>query len=182
LAEVEASEVATTTTDRPGGTAVSTTTTPAVPATTPSVRRAPVLASALANKPLWLVGVASTVLAAVVTSLVAAVAKAGDVPLQVASSSGSDPETIPTAGFATMVLIMGAVGVVLALAVARWAKRPARTFVVVTAVLTIASFASPLIAYEATTATRLVLELTHVVAAAIVIPPIAYRLAHQQGR
>lgn len=155
--------------------------TSAVPVT--SADRAPALGSALATRPLWLVGVASTALAAAVTALVAAVAKAADVPLQVAPAAGDPVETIPTAGFATMVLAMGAIGVVLALAVARWAKRPARTFVVVTVVLTVASFASPLIlAEDATAATRIVLELTHVVAAAIVIPSIAYRLSHREGR
>jgi len=158
---------------------MSTTVTPAVPATASPTSSS---ASALATRPLWLVGVAATALAAIVTALVAEVAKAADVPMQVASSSGGDPETIPAGGFATMVLIGGAIGVVLALALARWAKRPARTFLVVTGVLTVVSFASPLIAENATTATRVVLELTHVVAAAIVIPPIAYRLAHHQER
>src|SRR5687767_10022999 len=123
---------------------MSTTTT--VTATATSADRAPALRSALATRPVWLVGVASTVLAAVVTALVAVVARAADVPLQVAPGSGEAPETIPASGFATMVLIMGAIGVVLALALARWAKRPARTFVVVTVVLTIVSFAGPLIA------------------------------------
>ena len=162
---------------------MSTTVTPAVPATaSPTSSTTAGRVSALATRPLWLVGVAATALAAVVTALVAEVAKAADVPMQVASSSGGDPETIPAGGFATMVLIGGAIGVVLALALARWAKRPACTFLVVTGVLTVVSFASPLIAENATTATRVVLELTHVVAAAIVIPPIAYRLAHHQGR
>ena len=73
-------------------------------------------------------------------------------------------------------------GAWIALALSRWAKRPARTFLVVTVALTVASFASPLIAEDATTATRLVLELTHVVAAALIIPPIAYRLAQRPAR
>ena len=153
----------------------------AAPTTTASASPSAVR-SAVATRPLWLVGVASTVAAAVVTSGVAAVARAADVPLRVASGN-ADPEVIPTAGFATMVLAMGAVGVILALALNRWAKRPARAFVVVTVVLTVASFLSPVLAaQDATTATRLVLELTHVVAAAIVIPPIAYRLAQRPAR
>jgi hypothetical protein len=139
------------------------------------------LRSALASKPVWLVGVASTVVAAVAAALVAAVAKTADVPLAVAPSSGEPVEAIPTAGFAMMVLAAGAVGVVLALAFNRWARRPARTFVAVTGVLTAASFVTPtsVVAIDATTATRLVLALTHVVTAAIIIPPIASRLAHR---
>ena len=151
------------------------TTTAAAPVT--STDRAPTLRSALATRPVWLVGVAATVVAAVATALVAVVAKAADVPLQVVPSNGEGLETIPASGFATMTLVGGAIGTVLALALARWAKRPARTFVVVTVVLTVVSLASPLIAEDATTATRLVLELAHVVAAAIVIPTIAYRMA-----
>jgi hypothetical protein len=135
----------------------------------------------VATKPVWLVGVAATVVGAVATALVAVVAKAADVPLEIAASDG-DLEAIPAAGFATMVLAAGAVGTLIALALSRWAKRPARTFLVVTVALTVASFASPLIAEDATTATRLVLELTHVVAAALIIPPIAYRLAQRPAR
>jgi Family of unknown function (DUF6069) len=153
-------------------------------ATAPATASAPAsgLRSALATKPLWLVGVAASVVAAVVTALVASVARAADVPLEVASSSGDAPEVIPTSGFAVVVLAAGAIGVVLALALDRWAKRPARTFVVVTGVLTVISFATPVLAENATTATRVVLELTHVAVAAIVIPTIAYRLGRRPAR
>jgi hypothetical protein len=48
------------------------------------------------------------------------------------------------------------------------------------AVLTVVSFAGPITTGYATTATRLVLELTHVVAAAIVIPALAWRLAQRR--
>jgi predicted MFS family arabinose efflux permease len=118
---------------------------------------------------------------AVATTVIAAIAKAADVPLAVASSSSDAPEVIPTSGVTTLVLGIGVVGVIMALAFNRWAKRPARTFVAVTAVLTVVSFITPtsVFAHNATTATRLVLELMHVVAAAIIIPPIAYRLARR---
>lgn len=151
---------------------------------TPSDTAAPstsALRSALATKPVWLVAVASTVVAAVATVLVAAVARAADVPLEVAGSSSDAPEVIPTAGFGTAVLMAGAIGVVLAVALDRWAKRPARTFVAVAGALAVASLVAPTSAFaqNATTATRVVLELTHLVAAAIIIPAIAYRLARR---
>jgi hypothetical protein len=138
--------------------------------------------SALATRPLWLVGLAATVAGAAVTALVAAVARAADVPLEVASSSDAAPEAIPVSGVAVLVVIGGIVGVVMALGTNRWATRPARAFVVATTVLTAVSFVAPLIAENATTATRVVLELTHLVAAAIIIPPIAYRLAQRSPR
>ena len=151
---------------------------------TPSTTAAPstsALRSALATKPVWLVGAASTVVAAVVTVAIAAVAKAADVPLAVAASSDDAVEAIPAAGFAPVVLMAGAIGIVLALAFNRWAKQPARTFVAVTVALTAVSFITPTeaVAHNATTATRLVLALAHVVAAAIIIPAIAYRLARR---
>jgi hypothetical protein len=138
--------------------------------------------SALATRPLWLVGLAATVAGAAVTALVAAVARAADVPLEVASSSDAAPEAIPVSGVAVLVVICGIVGVVMALGTNRWATRPARAFVVATTVLTAVSLVTPLIAENATTATRVVLELTHLVAAAIIIPPIAYRLAQRSPR
>lgn len=138
--------------------------------------------SALATRPLWLVGLAATVAGAAVTALVAAVARAADVPLEVASSSDAAPEAIPVSGVAVLVVICGIVGVVMALGTNRWATRPARAFVVATTVLTAVSLVTPLIAENATTATRVVLELNHLVAAAIIIPPIAYRLAQRSPR
>jgi Family of unknown function (DUF6069) len=138
--------------------------------------------SALATRPLWLVGLAATVAGAAVTALVAAVARAADVPLEVASSSDAAPEAIPVSGVAVLVVICGIVGVVTALGANRWATRPARAFLVATTVLTAVSLVTPLIAENATTATRVVLELTHLVAAAIIIAPIAYRLAQRSPR
>jgi hypothetical protein len=90
--------------------------------------------SALETRPLWLVGLAATVAGAAVTALVAAVARAADVPLEVASSSDAAPEAIPVSGVAVLVVIGGIVGVVMALGTNRWATRPARAFVAATTV------------------------------------------------
>ena len=138
--------------------------------------------SALATRPLWLIGLAATVAGAAVTTLIAAVARAADVPLEVASSSDAAPEAIPLSGVAVLVMVGGLVGVAIALGANRWATRPARAFVVATTVLAAVSLMTPIIAEHATTATRVVLELMHLVAAATIIPPIAYRLAQQSPR
>lgn len=122
------------------------------------------------------VGIASGVVAAVATTLVAVIAKAADVPLRAAPRSADAGEAIPMSGFAFGTLTSVATGIVLALALRRFAKRPARTFTVVTLVLTALSFLGPITTGHATTATRFVLELTHVVAAAIVIPAMARTL------
>ena len=73
-------------------------------------------------------------------------------------------------------LMASAVGLVLAVAILRYAKRPARTYLVVTGVLTALSFAPSVTAGHATTATKLVLCLTHLVAAAIIVPAVTARL------
>jgi hypothetical protein len=72
--------------------------------------------------------------------------------------------------------MMGAViGTVLAVSLTKWARRPQRTFVVTTVVLTAVSLVPDVMA-NATTGSKLVLMLTHVVAAAIVVPALAKRL------
>jgi hypothetical protein len=127
-------------------------------------------------------GVVAGLVATAATMLVAAGAIALDVPMQAAASADEAAEDIPLLAFASLTLPAVALGVVLALALARWARRPQRTFVVVTVALTVASLVLPLTAHEVTTATQVVLELTHVVAAAIVIPALASRLPRQRRR
>src|SRR4051794_30430434 len=114
-------------------------------------------------------GALSAIVASLATMAVAAVAKAADVPMMAAPKSAAVGEVIPTYGFAVGTLMCTAIGVVLALGLARWIKRPAAPFVAITTVLTLVSLAPPITAGHATTATKFVLCLTHVVAAAIVI-------------
>ena len=120
--------------------------------------------------PLWRTGAKAGVVAAVATTVVAAVALAADVPLAL------DGEQIPLAGFAQMTLLGAAIGVVLAKALSRWSAMPRRTFVAATVALTALSTV-PDLAAPATAASKIVLIATHLVAAAIVIPAIAGRLA-----
>lgn len=119
--------------------------------------------------PLWRIGALAGVLAAMATSAVAAVALAVDVPLEV------DGEQIPVLGFAELTLVGTVIGVLLAKALVRWSATPRRTFTAATVALTALSLV-PDLAVTATTATKLVLIATHVVAAAIVIPAVARRL------
>ena len=134
--------------------------------------------SRFATMPLWQVGGLSAVAGAVAAELFAQICKAFDVSLSVGSSGASTAEPIPFGGFATVTLLWGAVGTVLAIALARWAKHPARTFVVTTVALTVLSFAAPLTAGATDTSTKIVLMVSHVVAAAVIIPALALRLAH----
>lgn len=121
--------------------------------------------------PLWRTGALAGIVAAAATTVVAAIALAADVPLEVGG------EEIPLAGFAQATLIGAAIGIVLAKALARWTARPQRTFAATTVALTALSLVPDALA-DATTATRLVLATTHVVAAAVIIPALATRLPH----
>lgn len=122
---------------------------------------------------LWRTGVVATVAAAAATTIVAAIASAADVPLAV------DGEEIPVAGFATMTAMWSVVGIVMAWAMGRWTPRPRATFVATTVVLTLVSFV-PSITADTDTATSVMLCITHVVAAAIVIPLLASRLPERR--
>jgi hypothetical protein len=114
--------------------------------------------------PSWRSGLGTAAIGAAVTTVVAVALRAAGVPLEIAG------EEIPVLGFAQMVLLFGAVGVVLA----RHLKRS--TFVVTTVVLTALSFV-PDVTADTGTASKLGLMLTHVVAAAIIIPRLARPLA-----
>jgi Family of unknown function (DUF6069) len=106
-------------------------------------------------------GLAGGVIASAATTAVGAIARAADVPLEI------DGERIPLAGFAQLTLIAAVVGVALAAAI-----RSQRAFLTTSVVATAASFA-PSLTLADDAATKFVLVLTHVVAAAIIIPSLA---------
>jgi hypothetical protein len=115
-------------------------------------------------------GVAATVVASAATMAVAAAGHAAGVSLNI----GGAP--IPITGFGMLTAIFSLVGVVLAAVLARFARRPQRAFVRTTVALTILSLVPDVIA-DAGPATKALLMLTHLVAAVIVIPAVARRLA-----
>jgi hypothetical protein len=122
------------------------------------------------RRALWAAGLVSGAVASFATTVMAAVASAADVALTI------DGEEIPLLGFAQMTMLGALIGTVLAWAFSKWASRPRRTFVVTTVVLTALSLVPDLLV-NASTATKLVLMATHVVAAAIVVPQVAKRLS-----
>jgi hypothetical protein len=125
--------------------------------------------------PLWRTGGLAAVTAALATTGIAAVADGAGVSLDISG------EPIPLLGFAQMTLLCSAIGIVLAVALRRWAAAPRRTFLVVTAVLTALSVVPDLLV-SAAPSTRAVLILTHLVAAAIVVPLVAGRLPAARTR
>jgi|SRR3954447_7486972 amino acid transporter len=129
--------------------------------TTPTVERQPV----------WKHGVAAAFAAAVTTTVLAALASAAGVSF--ADRTGA---SIPIAGFAQLTLVFSLIGVGLAAVLARRARHPRSTFVRTAVALTVLSFVPDLtFGFDAASAATLIT--LHTIAAAIVVPTLAGRLA-----
>ncbi|MCL7425803.1 DUF6069 family protein [Streptomyces sp. YS415] len=148
--------------------------------TTPQTRTRSTLDSSLAQRPVWLVGIVATVAGAVVTEAFALGARAAGVPMDAASPGAEKAAEIPVGGFAGGVLFWSVAGIVLAVMLARFARRPARVFTVTTVALTALSLVGPAVAPHTATSTQIVLAVSHLVAAAVIIPLLARRLSQQQ--
>ena len=99
-------------------------------------------------------------------------------PMQVGDPGDTTP--ITAASFAIGVLFSSFFGIVLAVALARWAKHPARTFQITAIALTVVSLWAPFTAHT-DDATRFLLAVGHVVAACVVIPLIVRSLETRLG-
>ena len=115
-------------------------------------------------------GAVATVVASAATPVVAAAGRAAGISLDIAGAP------IPVLGFANLTAFFSLIGLVLAVVLARIARRPRHTFVRTTVALTVLSLV-PDVIVDAAPATKALLMLTHLVAAAIVIPAVAGRLA-----
>lgn len=129
---------------------------------------APVRADRL---PVWKHGIGAAVVASVATTAIAAVASAAGVTF-----AGPDGSAIPLLGFAQLTMIFSLIAVGIAAVLARRARHPRSTFVRVCVALLVLSFV-PDLTFGFDAASAAVLILTHVAAAAIVVPALARRLA-----
>ncbi|MCS7479278.1 DUF6069 family protein [Umezawaea endophytica] len=120
-------------------------------------------------KPLIVAGLVAAAVASVATAAVAAAGDLAGISLDVSGAP------IPVPGFATLTAVFSLLGLALALGFKRWTRRPRSVFVRTTVALTALSLVPDVLA-DAATATKALLMVTHLVAAAIVIPAIARRL------
>ena len=127
--------------------------------------------AARSRRSVWKHGIAASVGAAAATTVLAAVAST--VGVSFADRSGS---SIPVAGFAQLTLVFSLVGVALAAAYARRARRPRSTFVRTAVALTVLSVV-PDVTFGFDVASAATLMALHVLAAAIVVPTLARRLS-----
>ena len=117
----------------------------------------------------WQAGGLAVVVAAAATTLMALVGRSLGVPLEI------DGEPIALAAFPVFTVIAGVLGIALALVVNGRVRRPRRVFVTATLVLTALSLVPDLLV-QVSTGSRILLMLTHLAAAAIVIPAVSRRL------
>lgn len=139
--------------------------------TSPSTTASAVAATdEIALGPVWRSGLVAGVIAAGATTVIAATARAADIGLE-----DHHGEAIPLAGFGQVTLMSVLIGLVLASVLARRARHPRSTFTRTTVALAALSCV-PSVLMIAGVASIAVSVLTHVVAAAIVIPAVRDRL------
>jgi hypothetical protein len=115
------------------------------------------------------VGLLATAVASGATTAVAAAGSAAGISLDIAG------EPIPVSGFAVVTAFFSVIGLAIAVVLSFTARNPRRAWVRTTVALTVLSFVPDLIA-DAAPGTKALLMLTHLVAAAIVVPTVARRL------
>ncbi|MGE3286833.1 MAG: DUF6069 family protein [Pseudonocardia sp.] len=130
-----------------------------------------VSAPAAPRPTVWKHGLGAAAVASVATTALAAVASAAGV-----SFAGPTGESIPLLGFAQLTFVFSLLGVGMAAVMARTARRPRSTFVRTTVVLTVLSCV-PDVTFGFDAPSAVTLMALHVVAAVIVVPVLANRLA-----
>jgi hypothetical protein len=132
-----------------------------------------------AGRPVWQVAGAASLAGIAVAGAYEAIVRAAGVSLDMGTSK-AEAEAIPVGGFVGFTAMFAAVGFLFALAVARWANRPGRTYAVAAWAVVAVSLALPFLPAYAATETRVVLALAHVAVAAVVVPPVARHLARRR--
>jgi Family of unknown function (DUF6069) len=130
-------------------------------------------------RPVWVVSAAASAVALVVTELYGLVARLAGVPMSAAGFGQAKAGPVTAASFAMGVVICAFWGTVLAVVIARFASRPARVYLITTIALTAVSLFAPLSAADTATSTKLTLAVGHILAAAIIIPPVARHLTRR---
>lgn len=131
--------------------------------------------------PTWLYALGSVAVAAVVTGGFEALTRAMGVDY-VYGPPGVEPGPMPASGLFFAVLEVGVIGLILAACLARWAKRPRSTWTRTTVTLTVISLVPSLVAASTMYATNVALAVAHVLAAVVIIPAVARRLAETNPR
>jgi hypothetical protein len=118
-------------------------------------------------------GLGAAVAAAALNAVVAALARAARVDLEVTGG-----EAIPVSGIAFVTVVLSVLGLLVAAALSRWSDSPVQWWLRTTVVLTVVSLVPPFLA-AADAATAATLVALHLLAAAVVVPAVARTLRAQ---
>jgi hypothetical protein len=131
---------------------------------------------------LLLVNLGATVAAGAAAEAWVAIMRAADVELRVGDPFGdaSSAMALPTGACATSIAMCMVLGTALAVGLNWKARQPAHTYVVVTVALTLISLGGPLVAAGTSAGTKFTLIVAHLIAAAVIIPPVTRCLANRR--
>ena len=134
-------------------------------------------AAFLARRPVWQVSYLSGLAASVLAEAWGLAARAAGVPMRAAGlgSQHATPVTVGMFAMGTMVVTFWFTFAVVL--IARFAKNPERAYLRTALPLLALSLAVPLTAADTATSTKLTLAAAHLIAGAIIIPAVAWRLA-----
>ena len=150
-----------------------------MPATSasPAYTSAAPSAAFLARRPVWQVSYLSGLAASVLVEAWGLAARAAGVPMRAAGlgSHHATPVTIGMFAMGTMVVTFWFTFALIL--IARFARNPARAYLRTALPLLALSLAVPLTAADTPTSTKLALAAAHLIAGAVIIPAVAWRLA-----
>jgi len=133
------------------------------------------------GRPLWQIGLVTALVAAAASVVIYYAARLAGVPMELTEVFEDEFARMPVQNMAFGALLDGgAAATALAAACRRWSHRPRPSFVTLTIIGLIASFALP-ITSDASAATKVVLSISHVVVALIIVPPLARALPPGDG-
>jgi hypothetical protein len=134
-------------------------------------------AAFLGRRPVWQVSYLSGLAASVVVEAWGLAARAAGVPMRAAGlgSQHATPVTVGMFAMGTMVVVFWFTFAVVL--IARFARDPGRAYLRTALPLLALSLAVPLTAADTATSTKLTLAAAHLIAGAIIIPAVAWRLS-----
>ncbi len=150
-----------------------------MPATSASTTLTPATPSAafLARRPVWQVSYLSGLAASVLVEAWGLAARAAGVPMRAAGfgAQHATPITVGMFAMGTMVVIFWFTFAVIL--ISRLAKHPKRAYLGTALPLLALSLVVPLTAADTATSTKLTLAAAHLIAGAVIIPAVAWRLS-----
>ena len=137
---------------------------------------APPFASFLARRPVWLVNYLAALAASVAVEVWGLIWRAAGVPMRVASPGSSHATVITVGMFAMGTMVVTFWFTFVLILIARFARHPRRVYLRTVLPLLVLSLATPITAADTATSTKIVLAIAHLIAGAIIIPVVAWRL------